>query len=208
MIQSTYESIRDNLKAAYIVAWGGPGVVSEVIKKATKSNVSHISIVIYSMAIGAMRPIVSMIESTSINDGFSGVDIVRMSTAVQKYEGEVWVLPIREDLLNELNIINFTAWLIDQKGKPYDTPQAIMSAIDFVPDSEEDFSKLFCSELAAGGLKKGGFFSSKLVAEAMMKAGIDASKINASEQTPADVCRFGIYDKTIQIKGRQLELFR
>jgi hypothetical protein len=193
MRHSTYKAIRDTLKPGDVLAWGGPGPVSAGIKFATRSNVSHVSIVLHTMCVGGMDPIVSMIESTSIGGGFSGVDIRRVSTSIEKYEGEVWLLPLKEAVWENLNIVDFTAWLITQKGKEYDTPGAIMSGLDGpVPDIPEDFSKLFCSELVTEGLEKGGIIEPR----------------NASEQTPADVCRFNIYNETVQIKGRSLELLK
>lgn len=209
MRHSTYKAIRNTLKPGDVLAWGGPGPVSAGIKFATRSNVSHVSIVLHTMCAGGMDPIVSMIESTSLNDGKSGVDIVRASTAIEKYEGEVWVLPMRYDVWEHLHIVDFTAWLIQQRGKKYDLPQAIMSAIDGpVPDSKEDFARLFCSELLTGGYKKGRLFNSELVRGLLEKAEFDPDDMNASEMTPADVCRFNVYNETVQIKGRTLGLFR
>jgi hypothetical protein len=209
MRHSTYKAIRNTLKPGDVLAWGGPGPVSAGIKFATRSNVSHVSIVLHTMCVGGMDPIVSMIESTSLGDGDSGVNIVRVSTAVKKYEGEVWVLPLRDDVFKELHIVDFTSWLIKQDGKKYDTPQAIMSAIDGpVPDSPEDFSKLFCSELDTGALKKGRLFESDLVRPLLIEAEFDPYDMNASEMTPADVCKFNIYNETVQIKGRSLELLK
>lgn len=207
MRQTNYSGVRDILRPGHVIAFGGKGLVSEVIKRATDCNASHVGVVIYSLMIGSLPPVVSMIESTSVGTGFSGVDIVRLSIAVDKYDGEVWVVPLKRKVRKQLDPIEFTAWLIDQKGKGYDTPQAIMSAIDFVPDSEEDFSLLYCSELIVGSYKKGEMFDSELVASAMKKAELEQYP-NASEQTPADVLRFPIYDEPIQIKGRSLELFR
>lgn len=193
MRTSTYKSIRDTLKPGDVLAWGGPGFVSAGIKLATRCNVSHVSIVLHTMCVGGMDPIVSMIESTSLSGGFSGVDIRRVSTAIDRYYGEVWLLPMKDEVWSNLNIVDFTAWLINQKGKEYDTPQAIISALDGpIPDSPEDFSKLFCSELVTEGLEMGGVLP----------------KMNASEQTPADVCRFDVYGEVVQIKGRKLELLK
>ena len=84
------------------------------------------------------------------------------------------------------------SFLLDQVGKPYDMPQAIGSAIDFILDNVEDFSKLYCSELVAMAYEK-----IHLIPE-----------INASEQTPINVCDFNIFNKPNQLKGSLTELRR
>jgi len=68
-----------------------------------------------------------------------------------------------------------------------------MDTFDHIPGlrlltlNEEDFSKFFCSELVAAGLKKGEVLS----------------KINSSEVTPTDLCMFNIYgDNYFQLKGK------
>ena len=82
-----------------------------------------------------------------------------------------------------------------QNRKEYDLPQAIISALNAMDDNPligkathgaEDFSKLFCSELAAAGLEAGGVINS----------------LNASEVTPIDSCKFNIHKpEHYQIKG-------
>ena len=69
------------------------------------------------------------------------------------------------------------------EGRSYDMPQAIFSAIDFIPDQNEDLSKLFCSEL---------------VSEAYERANLIAP-VNASEMTPQDVVNFDIYDEPYKL---------
>ena len=90
---------------------------------------------------------------------------------------------------------HFFDFLLHQERKEYDMPQAIMSAIDFLDGvntgfvttrNAEDFTRFFCSELAAAALEASGAIRN----------------INASEVTPADLCRFSIYDNTYyQLKG-------
>lgn len=72
------------------------------------------------------------------------------------------------------------------------TIQAVLDELGHVPligdvtHSEEDFSALFCSEMAAAGLEAGGAIGS----------------LNCSEVTPIDMFRFAIYQGTYyQIKG-------
>ena len=80
--------------------------------------------------------------------------------------------------------------MLNQVGKKYDLPQAIGAGLDFIPDNKEDLHKLFCSELAAAAYEKIGVIE----------------EINASEQTPIDVCRFPCFGEAVQIKGEHCEL--
>ncbi|MBT6217829.1 MAG: hypothetical protein HOI42_13830 [Candidatus Marinimicrobia bacterium] len=98
---------------------------------------------------------------------------------------------MKQEVREEIDIISLVYFLISQKGKEYDTPQAIGSAIDFLPEQREDLDKLFCSELVFSALETVGAVPSG----------------NASEQTPADVCSLGIYNAPIQIKGDLKEMF-
>ena len=94
----------------------------------------------------------------------------------------------------------FYEFLFNQakERKPYDTPQAIQSALDVMDElpwgghgpgyNREDFSKFFCSELVAAGLEVAG----------------SVGKINASEVTPIDLCRWNIYESVYyQLKGKK-----
>ena len=80
-----------------------------------------------------------------------------------------------------------------QEGKPYDMPQAVLSAIDGLPFSEnkEDFTKFFCSELVTAGFEAAGLFD-----------------INCSEVTPIELCRMKLYDGCYQLKGEPKEIRR
>jgi len=192
MKQSNYELERDYLKSGDLIAFGGKGAVSRLIKLKTSSKVSHVGIVLETNTDYCDRNIVQLIESTSLGDGFAGVQINKMSTRVKQYEGEIWILPMNDKTRLNLNLKDYITWLTSQTGKAYDTPGAIGAGLDgLFPDTQEDFSKLFCSELVSGGLQAGN--------------AIDES-VNASEETPIDNCRYKIWKSTIQIKGREKEL--
>lgn len=87
----------------------------------------------------------------------------------------------------------FFRWLMDQDGKKYDAPGAILGGLDLISwiAAPMDTSKLYCSELAAGALVQSG--------------AIDP--INYSEVTPIDLCRLDIYaPEYYQIKGDAKEI--
>jgi len=199
--QITYVEARELMKPGDVIAFGGKGHFSEIIKFATFSSVSHVGVILQTKIPeeeNSKRFFNQIIESTSLN-GFNGVNVSRFSDRLSTYEGELWWLPlnkkIRDDLFDQKKFFDF---LFNQAKdrKPYDTPQALKSAVDALDNlpfgmhgpgyNKEDFSKFFCSELVSAGLEIAGAVGS----------------VNASEVTPIDLCRWSIYeDSYYQLKG-------
>ncbi len=187
MIKTKYENIRDRMKPGDLIAFGGYGFISNTIKSVTNSNVSHVGTI--------LQTNIPTIEGFYINQviesvgkgkgGLSGVVINRMSDHIRDYEGDIWWLPLNAEAREKFDQSIFFSFMLAQVGKPYDAPQAIGSALDFIPDNREDLDKLYCSELVAAGYEK-----VEIIGE-----------INASEQTPIDDCNFPIFDEEEQIKG-------
>ena len=204
--QINYEEARSKMKPGDVIAFGGKGHFSEIIKYATFSSVSHVGVVLQTKIPDdtSERFFNQIIESTSLN-GFNGVNISRISDRLfnendgKGYPGEVWWLPLKTEIREKsFNQKKFFDFLFNQakERKPYDMPQAIKSAIDALDKlpfglhgpayNKEDFSKFFCSELVAAGLEKAGAVDS----------------LNASEVTPIDLCRWNIYEGSYyQLKG-------
>ena len=199
--QIDYEVARPLMNPGDVIAFGGKGNFSEIIKFATFSDVSHVGVVLQTKVAGddSTRFFNQVIESTSLN-GFNGVNISRFSDRLDTYDGELWWLPlsdqIRETKFNQIEFFNF---LFDKAERrvEYDVPQAITSAIDVLDElplgmrgpgyNREDFSKFFCSELVAAGLERAG----------------SVGDVNTSEVTPIDLCRWNIYqDRYYQLKGQ------
>lgn len=199
MQKTTYAQIRSKMKPGDVIAFGGKGDFSNIIKWATRSNVSHVGVIMQSVMRSdtASNPkgfFNQIIESTTLN-GFSGVSISRLSDRIRHYNGEMWWLPLSLASRKALDLRTFFNFCLHQKGKPYDISQAVKSALDALDKipfvgrlthNVEDFSRFFCSELVAAALEKGGVIK----------------KINASEVTPIDLCHFRLYRNTFyQIKG-------
>jgi hypothetical protein len=197
--QVQYADVRELMQPGDIIAFGGKGEFSEIIKFATMGSVSHVGTILQTKIIdeASNRFFNNIIESTSLN-GFSGVSVSRFSDRLH-YDGEVWWLPLRQNLrATKFNKVVFFNFLFEQaeQHKEYDTVQAIKSALDALDKlpfgkhgptyNQEDYTKFFCSELVAAGLKKAGL----------------VTDINASEVTPIDLCRWSIYEDTYyQLKG-------
>lgn len=201
--QILYKDARGLMKPGDVIAFSGKGNFSEIIKWATRSNVSHVGVILQSKLLigdeiqdGMLNQI---IESTSLN-GFSGVTINRLSDRLDTYEGEIWWLPLKSELYESMDKKKFYNFLIHQNRKEYDMPQAIKSALDTLDafpaigaatHNREDFSRFFCSELVAASLEAAGAIKT----------------INASEVTPVDLCSFALYEGNYyQLKGDRKEI--
>jgi hypothetical protein len=198
--QITYDEARKLMKPGDVIAFGGKGHFSEIIKFATFSSVSHVGVILQTKIPedNTERFFNQIIESTSLN-GFNGVNVSRFSDRLDTYEGELWWLPLKKEIRNNsFDQKKFYNFLFNQAKdrKPYDIPQALESAIDALDNlpfgihgpayNKEDFSKFFCSELVSAGLEIAGAVGS----------------VNASEVTPIDLCRWNIYeDSYYQLKG-------
>lgn len=198
-----YKDARSQMKAGDVIAFSGKGNFSEIIKWATRASVSHVGVILQSnlLIAGESQPGMfnQIIESTSLN-GFSGVSISRLSDRLDTYEGEIWWLPLKKPIWEEMDKTKFYNFLIHQERKEYDMPQAVKSALDALDNipvlgratkNIEDFSRFFCSELVAAGLESAG--------------AID--HVNASEVTPIDLCSFALFEPDYyQLKGNRKEI--
>lgn len=194
----TYKEARRRMRPGDVIAFGGKGRLSDMIKFATRSNVSHVGVILQTKVTDDTtgRFFNQIIESTSLN-GFTGVSISRFSDHIRDYQAELWWLPlsakIRKDRFNSVAFFDF---LFQQNRKEYDALQAVKSAFDALDQlpfgmhgptyNKEDFDKFFCSELVAAGLEAAG----------------SVGPVNASEVTPIDLCRWKIFKKTYyRLKG-------
>lgn len=200
MKQMTYQEARSQMKPGDVIAFGGKGHLSEIIKFATLSTVSHVGVILQTKVVDddTDRFFNQIIESTSLH-GFNGVTVSRFSDRFYSYSGEIWWLPLRQELWeNTFDQKAFYNFLFNQakEKKEYDVPQAIKSAVDTLDQlpfgihgpghNAEDFSRFFCSELVAAGLEEAGMVPS----------------LNASEVTPIDLCRWNIYEQDYyQLQG-------
>lgn len=194
MIKVDYSEVRKKMRPGDIIAFGSVSVVSDIIRWATKSTVSHVAVVLQS----------KMVIDNIVHDGFfnqvieanlNGVTTNRLSNYINSFDGDLWWLPLSAEAREKLDIQKFFDFLLDQTDKKYDITQAVKSAFDSLDKTpgvngltlnKEDFSKFFCSELAAAAFEEGGIIKS----------------INASEVTPIDLCRFNIFSKHYyKIKG-------
>jgi hypothetical protein len=177
MKTATYAEVRPLMLPCDLIAFSGRGLVSTVIKKATRSEISHVG----GVAIGGLFDsqeeierggesdvdltpqngrMVLLYESTTL-DGADGVRVLRMSDAIPRYLSRgyrVYWYPMRADLRQKFDCVAANDWLFRQLGKRYDVRQAINAAPFmrklFTP--KEDLGRLFCSEMQFGSWRAGG----------------------------------------------------
>lgn len=195
-----YQDIRKHIKPGDIIAFNGRGRFSRIVQLATGAPVSHIGIVCISLVQYYGHNTVEIMESVregedpETGEPITGVTRNRLSTRIANYDGRVWWLPLSDQSRATLDYTSAVRFLMSVMGRPYDLPQAILSAIDALDDfadkltyAVEDYSALFCSELAAAALKAGGVLP---------------QSCNPSEVTPIDLCRMPIYFPAYsQLKG-------
>jgi hypothetical protein len=186
---SEYEKYRDQMKSGDVIAFSGNGNFSKLIKWATRSNYSHVGIVLKLDLGGGFGKSLLLVESTLLTDlanydnkpAIRGVQMQWLSKRLQMYNGDAWWIPLKQSL-PEYNLRKMQAWLRQTYNKqtPYDETQIMGVAIDVLADfklveNKEDFSQIFCSEL---------------VTKALKVASVVSESVNASEQTPQDVVNF------------------
>lgn len=194
-----YYQHRNSMKTGDVIAFSGNGKVSQIIKWKTASPYSHVGIVLDTQTQSGIGKAVLMMESTALckqPDDLSGkiingVQIHFLSKKLEVYNGKAWWLPLKE-LLPHYAAFNMQLWLRQTRTKRvnYDVIGAIQAGVDlleWIPGihNEPDFSSLFCSEL---------------VTKALQVAGVIADDINPSEQTPADVVKFGCFGGELRVK--------
>ncbi len=177
-MKKKYEEIRKSLKTGDIVLFSGKGGISAGIKWATLSRWSHVGMVLKLEE----YDFVTIWESTTLSnlkDLISGkcrkgVQLVPLSSRVNKYEGEIAVRQLSGVSFTANDVKNLMEFRKQMTGKPYeeDMIELIKAAYDGpFGHNEEDLSSLFCSEL---------------VAEAYQRLGLLSEKKPSNEYTPAD----------------------
>jgi hypothetical protein len=211
-----------------ILAFSGQGnIVSDLVRAATGSIVSHVGIVLNSQSSVDGKPVQpQIIESTSLG-GFQGVTVTDLVMRATYYPGFIWYLPLRLDLQKKVDPKKLEYWLLQQKGKQYDTWGAIESAL-LQWEQTEIWHKI-ASESTA--LEKQGmnywrkitsfyspeppiatpvespkpianWFCSELAGGALQQVGVLPSTIDLDLIRPTDLVAMQIYSGTYyQIKG-------
>jgi len=152
--RAKYEDVRIDLKPGDVIAFGGHGGFSGIIKWWTYNTVDHVAVVLQSnppdddeLHVGSTHQI---IEVTSPRDEKPGVTINKLQERLAAFEGEIWWLPLNDNIRQKLTLEKFQDFLHQQIGRPYDPLQEAKSAPDVIDNapligritrSKEDFSR-------------------------------------------------------------------
>ncbi len=171
-----YNSMRESLKTGDLVLFAGRGLVSGFIRWFTKSEFTHIGMVVRSEEYDMLL----LWESTTLSKikdvhgtAKQGVAIRPLSEVIENYEGRVGIRSLVNPLSKE-QIVELVKTRAEFKGRNYEENklELFKSAYDFIGGhNEEDLSSLFCSEL---------------VAEAYQRMGLFYENTPSNEYTPAD----------------------
>ncbi|MBL0717070.1 MAG: hypothetical protein JJV89_03370 [Desulfosarcina sp.] len=178
VITMKYSKARKMMQPGDLIGFSGASLLSKIIKRVTRSEISHVGVILQTEIIDGGIWINQLIESTN-----SGVKINRMSDHVRDYAGNLYWYPLTDESLAKLNLKKMYKFLLTHKGKKYDAWQAVLSAFDLFPDTSENFRRMFCSELTAAGYEAGGLLKN----------------INCSEMTPADQVNMNLFKSRVEI---------
>lgn len=173
-----YDGIRGDLRTGDIVLFSGKGFLSWLIKQATRSQWSHVGLVL----VLPEFDFVTLWESTTLSnipDLFTrkpthGVQLVPLRQRLATYTGGISIRHLFRPL-NEAETELALGVRRKLQGRPYErkTWQLIRAALDWRwSASGRDLSSVFCSEA---------------VAEFLQAAGRIPAAIASSEWTPADL---------------------
>ncbi len=177
--ESTYNKIRGYLKTGDIVLFSGKGGISAGIKWGTLSRWSHVGMILsleeYDFVTIWESTTISNINNLETNLPKKGVQLVPLSSRVNKYKGDIAIRQLNGVHFSANNIKDLMALRREVSSRPYEesTMELIRAAYDgpLGHNNEEDLSSLFCSEL---------------VAEAYQRLGLLNDKKPSNEYTPAD----------------------
>lgn len=163
---------RPLMRTGDILQWRSASVLGWLIRKFSKAAVNHTSLIITLDVYDADR----LFTTEALGDG---IELNIVSTRLEKYQGEVWWMPLKSEYQMHRHLIGQEA--LRTLGTPYDYGALISQAVTRVKANPK---KQFCSEHA--------FIMSKL-------AGIPKlQKIDIAPR-PGDMGLLGIYERSVKI---------
>lgn len=181
-----------------LVAFSGKGSFSKIIKWKTKSEVSHVAMVLKTPETMKEYGEALIIESTTLvtlpdcksRKNIKGIQMHPLSERIIEYPGDIWWYALSNPL-KPIQEKGLEAWLGSMHSKEiaYDYKQAIGAGLDRLGnklDNKQDSSRLFCSELVCMGYQH---------------IGLLPKNINPSEQTPKEATQLPLFKRRVKIKN-------
>jgi len=185
-----YEEHKDEMRVGDVIACGGHGLLSQLIKTTSRSPVSH-ACMVSSEAQGGSGPLV--LEATRSDGdlaGKQGVGEDPLEHFLQEYDGDVWWLRLKvgqERRPPEFEREAFDRFVDQVIGTPFDD---IDGALSVVRDVFDNMLQITDRSLFPDTDR---FFCSELVVYALQVAGVVDPNIDSSIMSPKDLCGFSIY---------------
>jgi hypothetical protein len=159
-----YRALRPLLKSGDLVLTSGQTVFSRAIRFLTRSQWSHVGMVIcadeWDMVLLWESTIGSTIPDVELARLKRGVQLVPLSERVRTYPGRFAVRSLSRPLTgDESDILRGFRRSYHDRDYDYDAAELLRSAIDIrmLGDQREDLSSFFCSELIAETYQALGF---------------------------------------------------
>ncbi|MBN1495925.1 MAG: hypothetical protein JXA07_04095 [Spirochaetes bacterium] len=188
-----YNDISDRLHTGDMITFAGAGLVSWIIRVATKR--SHIALVIRLKDYEGDEKRRFMLEA----HGLHGISLHLLSGRLEEYSGKAWWLPLKDEFEPVRPFIG--SWAFAQLGTHYDYPGLLLNALGRVSESSRAY---FCSEFAwraiRGGVKRAAMGGVSEASELMQAIWKDSSRINMKAPRPGDFLRFtNVFGKEVPI---------
>lgn len=159
-----YSALRPSLKSGDLVLTSGESVFSRAIRFLTRSEWSHVGMVIcadeWDMVLLWESTIGSTVADVELERLKRGVQLVPLSERVRTYPGRFAIRSLTRALnREEVEILKEFRRAYRDRDYDFDAVELLRSAIDnrMVGDQREDLSSFFCSELIAETYQALGF---------------------------------------------------
>lgn len=155
-MKQTYGAIRPTLRTGDILLFSGRGFASNLIKLATWSKFSHVATV--NVGHNGLR---YCWESTTMNEGTSGVQCTPLCEKLREYNGRVWVR--RLHIGRGPEFYRQAQMYFDQiASKEYESNLWELAGAAMPWRNTVDFTTIFCAEKEAEFLKRVGAIETDL----------------------------------------------
>lgn len=110
---TNYYGCRDSLKTGDVIQWKTYGLIGWLIRRFTKGNVNHTSLIVEVGGYEGLRERKFMLEAQG-----HGIVLTSLSKRLTEHKGEAYVLPLKSEFNDKR--INVGNWAFQQVGIKYD----------------------------------------------------------------------------------------
>ena len=193
-----YAAVRNQMRPGDIIAFSGRAVISRIIQIFTHSPVTHVATV--RQAMHQNGPDDVLVTESTISKTRNGPQTNRLSDVLTTDYGigsqAAW-LPIKNRLRPQIDLQRFYAFIggVEDHCK-YDITGLVLYAATFLPfagpliERSEDPTQMFCDAYSIAIFEASGLLRG----------------INYRKMIPQDLCEMGLYERSVPILGRPLQI--